>query len=176
MFRIHELLLTFFYFGKFSKAPGTVGSFFAMFLWLVYSTIACGFSIPLESQNIFWGVFLVFSFAYGAFATPLYAKKFGEVDHKTIVLDEVVGQILALQIGFILIHETYFQEPILMNIHLISSFFLFRFFDIKKPSIIGRADKMKSGFGVMFDDVLAGLFSALATILIIILYFVLIRY
>lgn len=176
MLKLHELLLSFFYCGKIKIAPGTFGSFVAMFLWLTFSTLACGLSFSLVEQNIFWGIFLVIIFVYGCIATPIYTKKFNQVDHQTIVLDEVIGQILALQISFILVYETYFQEPILMNIHLISSFFLFRFFDIKKPSIIGRADKIKNGFGVMFDDVLAGLFSALVTMLIIILYFVLIRY
>jgi phosphatidylglycerophosphatase A len=45
--------------------------------------------------------------------------------------------------------------------HLLLSFTLFRIFDITKPSIIGMVDKkIKSGYGVMLDDVIAGLFSA----------------
>lgn len=176
MLKIHEFLLSFFYFGKIKTAPGTFGSFVAMFLWLTYSTVASGLHIPFESQNIFWGVFLVVTFIYGCVATPIYTKQFNKVDHQTIVLDEVVGQILALQISFTLIYENYFQEPVLMVIHLTSSFFIFRFFDIKKPSVIGRADRMKNGVGVMLDDVLAGLFTALASLVIIVAYFTLIRY
>ncbi len=176
MFRIHELLLTFFYFGKIKTAPGTMGSFISLFLWLAYTTLACGLDIPLESQNIFWGIFLVGAFAYGCFASPLYAKKFGQIDHQSIVLDEVVGQVATLQISFLLVYQTYFQDPRLMILHLTSSFFLFRFFDIKKPSFIGHADRMKSGLGVMLDDLLAGLTAALITIILLIIYFTLILY
>jgi len=170
MLKLHELLLSFFYCGKIKIAPGTFGSFVAMFLWLAYSTIACGLSISFVEQNIFWAIFLVITFVYGCLATPIYTKQFKQIDHQTIVLDEVVGQILALQISFPLIRENYFQEPLLMFIHLASAFFLFRFFDIKKPSIIGRADRIKSGFGVMLDDVFAGLFAALASLILLIFY------
>lgn len=164
MLKIHELFLTFFYFGKIKTAPGTCGSFIAIILWLAYSTNACGIGIPITLQNIFWGSFLTVAFIYGCIATPIYTKQFGQIDHKTIVLDEVVGQIVALQISFLMIYPTYFQKPVLMYIHLISSFFLFRFFDIKKPSIIGRADRIKSGLGVMLDDLLAGLATALVVV------------
>lgn len=176
MIKIHELLLSFFYCGKVKIAPGTFGSFVAMFLWLTLSTLACGLSISLVEQNIFWGFFLPITFVYGCLATPIYTKQFKQIDHQTIVLDEVVGQILALQISFSLVHQNYFQEPILMIIHLVSGFFFFRFFDIKKPSIIGHADKIKSGLGVMLDDLFAGLFAALASLIIIVAYFILIRY
>lgn len=176
MLKLHELFLSFFYCGKIKVAPGTFGSFVAMFFWLAYSTIACGLSISFVEQNIFWGFFLLITFVYGCLATPIYTKQFKQVDHQTIVLDEVIGQILALQISFALVWHTYFQEPILMVVHLVSAFFFFRLFDIKKPSVIGRADQMKNGFGVMLDDVFAGLFAALATVLIIITYFTLLRY
>lgn len=172
MFRIHELFLTFFYFGKFKTAPGTVGSVISLFCWLAYATVARGLGISFASQNIFWAVFLIAAFIYGSLATPKYSKKFNQIDHQTIVLDEVIGQIIALQISFALIHETYFQEPVLMIIHQLSAFFAFRFFDIKKPSIIGKADQMKSGLGVMLDDVFAGLFAALAVIILTISYFI----
>ncbi len=176
MFRIHELFLTFFYFGKFKTAPGTAGSVVALFCWLAYSTVACGLGISFASQNIFWAFFLITAFIYGSYATPKYAEKFNQVDHQTIVLDEVVGQILALQISFVLIHEVYFQEPFLMIMHQLICFFSFRFFDIQKPSIIGRADQMKSGLGVMLDDVFAGLFAALFAQVAIICYIALIVY
>ncbi len=176
MFRIHELFLTFFYFGKFKTAPGTVGSVVALFCWLAFATVACGLGISFISQNIFWSIFLVLAFIYGSLATPKYTKKFNQVDHQTIVLDEVVGQIITLQTSFVLIQDAYFQEPILMIIHQLTALFAFRFFDIKKPSIIGKADQMKNGFGVMLDDVFAGLFAAVVTQAAIILYIALVVY
>jgi phosphatidylglycerophosphatase A len=61
-------------------------------------------------------------------------------------------------------HEYYFSDFNLIAIHLIFSFLTFRFFDITKPSLIGRADSMKSGVGVILDDILAGIAAALTTL------------
>ena len=65
-----------------------------------------------------------------------------------------------LQIGLNFITENYFLDFKILIIHLVLSLTLFRLFDIKKPWIIGIADrKMKNSFGVMFDDILAGIFA-----------------
>ena len=167
MFKLHELLLSFFYFGKFPKAPGTFGSLIATLFWIAFSLNAEGLSISIVVQNISWLIFLLISFFYGCFATPIYSKKFNQVDHQTIVLDEVVGQIIALQISFIFIHKIYFDKPSLIFTHLFISFILFRFFDIKKPSIVGWADRIKSGFGVMLDDLFAGIFAGIISAAIV---------
>lgn len=169
MSKLNELILTFFYFGKFPKIPGTAGSAVATFFWFALTSIFCGLEMPLSNQNVLWVVFLVTAFIYGAVFISFYQKQFGlkEIDHKTIVLDEVIGQIIPLQTGFILMHEYYFNDVGLIAIHLIFSFLAFRFFDIVKPSIIGRADRMKSGLGVMLDDLLAGIAAALAILILL---------
>ena len=162
MLKLHELLLTFFYCGKVKKAPGTVGSFVSVLFWIFFTKIFSDQQIAIEIQNIFWGFFLIITFIYGCLATPIYTQQFGQVDHQTIVLDEVVGQILALQFTFFLLWENYFSHPALIASHLIFCFASFRFFDIKKPSFIGYCDRnFKSGFGVMFDDLLCGIITAL---------------
>jgi phosphatidylglycerophosphatase A len=162
MLKIHELLLTFFYSGKVKKAPGTFGSFASLIFWLLLSNYFFSQEISLFWQNIFWAVFLVFAFCYGCFASPIYAKQFGQIDHQTIVLDETVGQIVALQITFSLIDENYFSNPTLIAAHLIFCFVSFRFFDITKPSFIGYCDRnFKNGFGVMFDDLICGIVTAI---------------
>lgn len=169
MIKLHEFLLTFFYCGKSPKAPGTVGSFASVILWFFVAKWFFDQEISLTNQNIFWGIFLTLSFIYGCIASPIYTKQFDESDHQTIVLDEVVGQILALQITFSLIRENYFSQPFLIIIHSLICFALFRFFDIKKPSIIGLADQnFKNGFGVMFDDLLSGIAAALVGVILII--------
>lgn len=162
MLKLHELLLTFFYSGKARKAPGTFGSFVSLLFWFLLTTCFFNNDISLVSQNIFWGIFLITAFIYGCLASPIYAKQFGQIDHQSIVLDETVGQILALQITFSLLHKIYFSQPLLITCHLIFCFISFRFFDIKKPSFIGYADRnFKNGFGVMFDDLLCGVVTAL---------------
>jgi phosphatidylglycerophosphatase A len=155
---MREFLLTFFYSGKIKKAPGTFGSLASVIFWFLITKSFHEQNISLLLQNIFWGSFLVLAFIYGCFAIPTYTKKFGQIDHQTIVLDETVGQILPLQVTFFLLHEKYFSEPKLLILHLIFCFVFFRLFDITKPSFIGYADKnFKSGFGVMFDDLLCGI-------------------
>ena len=83
-------------------------------------------------------------------------------------MDEVVGQIIALQISINAIGENYFSQPELIILHLFLSLIFFRFFDIKKPSIIGIVDqKMKTSFGVMFDDILSGIIAGCLTLLVL---------
>jgi phosphatidylglycerophosphatase A len=78
----------------------------------------------------------------------------------------VIGQIFALQVTFSFLYEIYFSNIWLIAIHLIFCFASFRFFDITKPSIIGYCDrKLKNGFGVMFDDLLCGIVTAIIGLL-----------
>jgi phosphatidylglycerophosphatase A len=158
MKRINEIILTFFFLGKAKKAPGTFGSIGALAFWFFLSQLFFNQQFSIKSQTIFWGFFLLTILLYGIFAIPFYAKKVGEIDHKSIVLDEVFGQILALQMTFVFISENYFQNPRLILAHLLFCFVLFRFFDIRKPLLIGYLDRnLKNSFGVMLDDVLCGL-------------------
>lgn len=88
-----------------------------------------------------------------------YEKEVGEHDSKEIVIDELAGMWLALSICGINVQDT--------NQFLIMSglaFIFFRLFDIWKPSIIGRIDeKVEGGWGVMGDDLVAGLAAGVAT-------------
>lgn len=164
--KLHELFLTFFYSGKFPKAPGTFGSLTSLVFWFFCTQFFCNLEIPIFVQNILWGIFLICGFTYGCIASPLYAKQFNQIDHQSIVLDETVGQILALQITFAFFYENYFEHSSFIFLHLFLCFALFRFFDIKKPSFIGYADRnFKNGFGVMFDDLLSGILAGLITLL-----------
>ena len=172
MIKFHELLLTFFYSGKSKKAPGTSGSLAAIIFWILTMNFFSKNAIALSSENIFWFIFLTITFIYGCLASPIYAKKLGKEDPGSIVIDEVVGQILPLQFTFSLLHENYFSDIKVMMLQLSFCFISFRFFDIAKPSIIGYCDRnFKGGFGIMFDDLLCGIITALlGTIAIKLLY------
>ncbi len=166
MHKLHEFFLTFCYLGKIKKAPGTLGSFGALVFWFVLTKIFHQQNFSLYAQNIFWGSFLLIAFIYGSLTIKSYSKNlsksFSEIDHQSIVLDEVVGQILALQITFLSISQDYFSENKILILHLLFCFVFFRLFDITKPSLIGYCDRnLKSGFGVMFDDLLCGIITAL---------------
>ena len=76
---------------------------------------------------------------------------FKDVDDKSIVIDEIIGYL-----SFMIFFEVTIQN-------ILIGFVLFRFFDIFKPFPINLVDKnMKNSFGVMFDDILAALYSAIS--------------
>ena len=80
-----------------------------------------------------------------------YSESIGEEDPPEIVIDEWVGQWIALW----LIPHTFLWG--------FTSFALFRIFDIFKPGPVGRMDDIKSGTGIMMDDVIAGILALLIT-------------
>lgn len=138
------------YSGLFPKAPGTAGSFVALLLGMWILTF-------LDAQTLFLGTILISIIAIKSI--DKYEKESNIHDDKRIVIDELAGMWFALSIApaiSVNINEiTNFQNGFL--IQSILSFVLFRYFDITKPSIIGRIDdKVKGGIGVMGDDIVAG--------------------
>ncbi|MBL6664792.1 MAG: phosphatidylglycerophosphatase A [Rickettsiales bacterium] len=159
MSKFHEWVLTFFYFGNVKKAPGTVGSALAVALWFFITSLFMASGVSLVLQTFFWLSFCAIFFNYGIFAAPIYTKSrhLKKVDHQSIIIDEVVGQIIALQISYLYLFEDFFSSVSITIYHLVASFLIFRFFDIYKPSVIGLIDKkLDNGLGVMLDDVLSG--------------------
>ena len=187
MFKFCEFILTFGYLGNIKKAPGTLGSIGALFFWLVITKIFFIQNFSIFFQNFLWFLIVMIMTIFAVKKIDFYVEKLAkkskniklhiklpgasknqEIDNQTIVLDEVVGQIIALQISINLIGESYFLQPKIIIIHLLLSLILFRFFDIKKPSIIGVIDrKMKNSFGVMFDDILGGIIAGCLVLFIL---------
>tara|TARA_B100000029_G_scaffold487568_1_gene543216 strand:+ start:2065 stop:2580 length:516 start_codon:yes stop_codon:yes gene_type:complete len=140
--------------------PGTLGSLLALVLF--YFLIVPFLKPFAYSFVILFYLFLVLiSFFLGLF---LYVKTMGEKkDAKIFVWDEFVGMWIAL---FPLVIWDLFC---LWCIFL--SFLSFRFFDILKLGPISYFDKLGNPFGVMMDDVIAGLFSAsILTLLLLVFY------
>ncbi len=121
-------------------APGTVGTLVAIpFTFLLKSLGPTGFWIAL-----------ILLFLLGVKLCSHVSQKLGVHDHGGIVWDEMVGYWLA--VAFVPLHWTW----------LLAAFVLFRFFDIFKPWPIRQMDKkISGGFGIMVDDVVAGLFTLL---------------
>ncbi len=119
------------------KAPGTVGSLAAVVLWwFVYAQMPFVFQLAT----------IAVGFAVGVIVSDWMIAKTGIKDPGFIVWDEFIGQWIAL----LLLPKTVLWYAI--------GFALFRLFDIVKRGPVGWADRRFSGgFGVMFDDVLAGL-------------------
>jgi phosphatidylglycerophosphatase A len=132
---------TWFYSGKSPKAPGTAGSFAALpFGWLIWQ----------YGGNSALVVASVIVFAIGVWAAHQYSHLLGIHDAGEIVIDEVVGQWMCL----LVIPLGAGWTDVLW---LLAAFIAFRVFDILKPWPIRWVDRrVGGGFGIMFDDVLAG--------------------
>ena len=130
-------------------APGTVGSFFAL---IIYYYLFFGNIIEVIDHLIFL-FFIVISFFIGLFIYPKTVE--GEEDPSSFVWDEFVGMWVAC------IPLAIIDFPL---IWLFISFLLFRIFDIWKPLGIKVLDRKQGAFYVMIDDVLAGMFAAIAVI------------
>lgn len=125
------------------KAPGTAGSALALLFFPLLVVLGQIGSLAFIGVATIFGVWLC-----GKAAEILRVH-----DHEAIVWDEFVGQWLAL---WPLIAVATWQPSTYVGIVL--AFILFRFFDILKPWPISWCDNhLKGGFGIMFDDVLAGL-------------------
>lgn len=141
-------IATFFGVGFLPKAPGTWGSLFALPFAYMLST---AFGYP------YFLMITIATFFLGWVATRKMQRLHNIEDPSWIVIDEVVGQWIAL---LPTIYVTFYKGlPFLWPAYLVA-FLAFRFFDIKKPWIIGWADRRGDALGVMLDDVLAGIFAA----------------
>ena len=153
-------IATIFGIGYLRPAPGTWGSLFAIILAILIVEIfgVIGFIFALLSISIF-----------GWWATSVYLKQIKTKDPSEVVIDELVGQWIAVLP--IVISAFYFKlEPFDLWPGWISSFLLFRLFDILKPSLIGWADEKNGALGVMLDDIFAGIAAAICTITLAVLY------
>ena len=137
---INTIFLSFIGIGFIPIASGTFGSLAGVIL---------GYGINIIDFKIFY--FLIpLLLILGIICSDIYEKNSGEKDSSIIVMDEVVGQLIAML--------PVINNPILIMI----SFILFRLFDIFKPWPASYIDKnMKGGLGVMLDDVIAGIYTAI---------------
>jgi phosphatidylglycerophosphatase A len=170
--KYHELVLKFFGCGNWKYGPGTFTSFITCCLWLATNYIFFLNETPLWAGTIIWTSLSIIIFFYGVFIVPIYSKVVGVEDHPSIVLDEVLGQLVSLLMTYPLIHEYYFAientkiNSLVILCHIGFCFLSFRFLDIAKPSIIGRIDReVKGGVGVMLDDLISGIISGILGIL-----------
>lgn len=140
---MQKLFLTFFYSGLSPKAPGTVGTLLA--------TIAGYLIITYISMETLVLLTILFT-GLGVKSINAYEAISGTHDDKSIVIDEAIGVWIALIISS--------GTPI----QIVASFIFFRIFDIWKPSVIGRIDRnVKGGWGVIGDDMLAGMFAGICS-------------
>ncbi len=159
--KINFLFVTFFGIGSIRYAPGTITSFITtIFLFSLFHI----FKLP--SAVILVILLVIFFISFPAIEN--YIKDESNKDPKEVVIDEVIGQSIPIYL-YEIAHGTHkdSKEAILFYIYI---FILFRFFDIKKPFPINFIDKkFKNSFGVIADDVIAGLYVVLTLILFMII-------
>jgi phosphatidylglycerophosphatase A len=151
-----HLIATFFYVGHLRPGPGTWGSLAALpVAWLIYQI---GGPWALVA-----GIALAFGLGY--WATQQETRDAADHDPSHIVIDEVAGQWVALlPLAFGAANA---GVPILaLWPGWIAAFVLFRLFDIWKRGPVGWADRQPGAWGVMLDDIVAGLLAAIGVTLL----------
>jgi phosphatidylglycerophosphatase A len=155
--KISILILSMFSVGRSMYAPGTVASFITSLIFIFF------YNFQVSVLVLIFGISLIF--IYSVYSIDTYKNYFSEIDSKEIVIDELVGQSIPILTIYSLIGNNDIYNFILYTVF---SFALFRLFDITKPYPINKIDKhMKNGFGVMLDDVVAGIYAAVFLLIII---------
>ncbi len=145
--RIATLIATWFGCGYAPQARGTVGSAAAAALALLAAKF-------LGWQPWHLGLLAAAMLAPAIWASSRVARLVGREDPNIVVVDEVVGQWIALA-----------GASHLNAISLLAGFFLFRLFDIRKPAPVRQLERLPAGWGIVADDVMAGLYAALVLFL-----------
>lgn len=155
-----RMICTFFGIGLLRPAPGTWGSAAAVLLAVLAHESGLALLVPLG---------FVLATVLGFWAVPRILATSVDPDPSEIVIDEVAGQWLAL--SFTVIPLWRHGVSILDAWPgFVVPFLLFRLFDIWKPWVIGRADRRGDATGLMLDDLLAGLFAGLVSVILAGLY------
>ena len=159
MKKINVLISTFFGNGYISKIPGTFTSLSTLVILYILFEV-------LQFKNLNY-ILILYSiiFFYSFYAVMDSETEFENKDPRQIVIDEVLGQAMPLIFIVYLSSKNLINIPV--EIYYLSSFFLFRFFDIVKPFPVSYFDKQhKNFFGIIMDDIMAGLYTILIIYLV----------
>ena len=153
---INTLFVTMFGLGKFSKIQGTFGSLATVIIFYLF------FHIFNLSSNLIL-ILLILIFVLSFFAVAHHIKDKENKDPKEVIIDEFIGQSIPIYL-YEISHGTE-KSPNEALIFYGICFVLFRFFDIAKPFPVNFFDKnFKNSFGVIMDDVIAGIYVVLSLI------------
>ena len=162
----NSLFITMFGLGKIKFIPGTIGSLATVIILYVIFHI-----LNVSSNFVLLGLVIIFIYSFPAVSS--YIKDNENKDPGEIIIDELIGQSIPI-FAYEISHGTE-KSPDEALIFYCICFVLFRFFDIVKPFPVSFFDKkFKNSFGVIMDDVCAGLYVILSLICFMILssYFI----
>ena len=158
--KIIFLTVTLFGIGKIEKIPGSIASLATtIFLFILFHILNFSPNIVLVS------VFVVFFISL--YVVNIFIKDLDNKDPKEVVIDEFIGQSIPICL-YEIAHEGTKETSQVLTSYFIM-FILFRIFDIAKPYPVSYYDKnFKNSFGVIMDDVVAGLY----VVAVLVLYMV----
>ncbi len=162
----NSLFVTMLGLGKIRIIPGTFGSLATiLILYLLFHIL------NVSSNTILLGLIIIFIYSF--FAVASHIKDSENKDPREIIIDEFIGQSIPIYL-YEVSHGTEKSSGEALIFYCIC-FILFRFYDIKKPFPVSFFDKnFKNSFGVIMDDVCAGLYVVLSLICFMVLssYFI----
>ena len=160
--KLNFLFVTLFGIGKIKKIPGSVASL-ATILFLFFL-----FHVLNFSPNIVLSL-IVITFFISLYSINMFIKDLTQKDPKEVVIDEFIGQSIPVCL-YEIAHNVPRETDQVLKFYFIM-FVLFRIFDITKPFPVNYYDKnFKNSFGVIMDDVCAGLY----VVAILVLYMILV--
>ena len=162
MNNINFLFVTLFGIGKLKKIPGSYASLATtIFLFFLFHIL------NFTPHTVLIGVIIIFFISI--YAVNIFIKELDNKDPKEIVIDEFIGQSIPICL-YEIAHEGTKETSQILTFYFIM-FILFRIFDITKPYPVSYYDKnFKNSFGVIMDDVCAGLY----VVAVLVLYMVII--
>ena len=148
--KINYLFISLLGIGSLSKIPGSIASLATtIFLFFLFHLFKISPNIIL--------VFVIIVFFISLYSVNIYIKNLDDKDPKVIVIDEFIGQSIPICL-YEIAHEGPKETSEILTFYFIM-FILFRIFDITKPYPVNYYDKnFKNSFGVIMDDVCAGLY------------------
>jgi len=158
--KINFLFVTLFGIGKIKKIPGSFASLSTtLFLFFLFHFLNVPPNIVL--------IFVIIIFFVSLYAVNIFIKDLDNKDPKEVVIDEFIGQSIPICL-YEIAHEGTKETSQVLTFYFIM-FILFRVFDIAKPYPVSYYDKnFKNSFGVIMDDVCAGLY----VVAVLVLYMV----
>ena len=150
MNKINYLFVTLFGIGKLKKIPGSYASLVTtIFLFFIFHILNFSPNIVL--------IGIIIDFFISLYAVNIFIKHLDNKDPKEVVIDEFIGQSIPICL-YEIAHEGTKETSQVLTFYFIM-FILFRIFDIAKPYPVNYYDKnFKNSFGVIMDDVCAGLY------------------
>jgi phosphatidylglycerophosphatase A len=138
MIKLHKLIATVFGIGYVGKGGGTLAAVACCIIWIL---------VPAKDFTGLWQVLiLILVCVLGVWSGNVVDSIWGK-DSSKVVIDEVAGMMLSVLL-----------IPVTIK-YILTGLVLFRFFDIVKPFFIRKMEVLPKGWGVMADDLLAGIYS-----------------